>query len=264
LIRIFFSVLRLGITHRFAYRLEVVVAVISALIVITINASVWGAVVDGRETVAGLNPVEMSTYVIVAWVVMVVAGTRLDELLGHRFRTGEVAADLIRPLDLQLFLTVRDLGRAVASIGVTALPVLLLGGLFFPFAWPSHWWTWPVLAVSLLLAFLIAAQVAFLTGIASFRLKNIIGLSRLKAAVVALLSGAVIPLYAMPAWAKPVVMWLPFQGMAHAPASLFLERVPPADLWHPLGFQLFWVVALLVMSRLAWRWALQHLTVQGG
>ena len=262
--RVMFAALRLGIAHRFAYRLEVVVAVVAAIIVVTINASIWSSVVHGRTEVAGLTAVEMSTYVIIAWVAATVCSTKIDEILGHRFRSGELASDLLRPMDLQLFMIARDLGRALVSVALTASPVVLFGALVFPFAWPSHWWSWPALALSLLFGVLIGAQVAFLIGISTFYFKNISGLIRMKAAAVGILSGAVIPLYVMPDWAASIVAWLPFQGMSHIPATLFLERVAMGDLWRPLGLQLLWVLLLAVGCRIAWYRATRHLTVQGG
>lgn len=263
-LRVLAACVRLGALHRFAYRLEIATSLISSLIVVVLNASIWGAVVEGREQLAGMTPLQVSTYVIVAWTVTTVSATRLDEVLGNRFRSGQIAADLLRPLDLQAYLTARDAGRALTALGVTAVPVVVLTSTVFPLAWPTRLWSWLFVAVSVALAVLIGAQIAFLVGIASFRLKNISGLAHLKATTTAVLSGAVVPLDAMPDVIRGVILALPFQGMSHAPASLFLERVPWTEALGILGVQAAWVAGLWVLCRLAWRWALHHLTVQGG
>lgn len=262
--RALWSAARLGAQHRFAYRLEVLVAAASAVIVVALNASVWRSVGEGRPTVAGMDQTELTTYVVVAWLVAIAAGTQLDGILAHRFRSGEIAADLLRPLDLQAFLTARSLGRSAASLTITAIPVLLLSSLAFPIRWPDHAWAWPAAGVSALLGALIGAELAFLVGITVLRLRHIEGLTRIKAIVVAVLSGAVIPLDAMPAALLPLVDLLPFRAIAHLPTCLFLERYPLADIWWPFSQQLVWCLGLLLLCRSAWHWALQDLTVQGG
>lgn len=263
-LRVWLACIRLGAAHRYAYRLEVVTSLVSALMILVLNASVWRAAVSGRAHLAGLPALELGTYVIVAWTVTTVSTTRLEEHLGNRFRTGEIAAELVRPLDLQAFLVARDLGRALATLVVTAVPVLVCGALLFPIAWPTHLWTWPVVLVSVGLGVLIGAQFSFLVGLASFRLKSVSGIAQLKNTLVALLSGAVVPLDVLPDVVRPIVLALPFQGMSHTAATLFLERVPADALWRPLGVQVSWAIALFLACRLAWRRALVHLTVQGG
>jgi ABC-2 type transport system permease protein len=256
--------MRLGLLHRFAYRLEVATSLVSSLMVMVLNASIWNAAVEGRPELGGLTRLQLSTYVIVAWGVTTVSSTRLDENLGMRFRTGHIASDLTRPLDLQLFFVARELGRALATLVLVGAPIVVVAATLYPLAWPAHWWTWPSFFGSIALGVVIGAQVAFLVGIASFPLKNVTGLSHLKATLTALLSGAVIPLDALPQWLRPFVMALPFQAMSHVPASLFLERVPWQALWRPLGVQVAWAAGLFLVCRFAWSRAIDHLTVQGG
>jgi len=263
-IRVAWGCVRLGATHRFAYRLEVATAILWALIIVVLNASIWGEVSRGREQVAGMSPQEISSYVIVAWVFVTVTGCRIEELIGHRFRTGQIAMDLIRPLELQTYLVYRQIGRASANLLLTATPVLLIAAVLFPVVWPTAWWTWPVVALSLILGVLIAAHLSFLIGIFAFQLKNIAGLGQLKATLGGLMSGAVVPLDAMPGVAREVVMWLPFQAICHTPVILFLERVPVEQIWMPLGVQLAWLCVLFGLCRVMWSRALSHLTVQGG
>ncbi len=263
-LRVLAACMRLGLLHRFAYRMEVLTAWISSLVVVVLNGSIWTAVVDGRDGLAGMTAEQVSTYVVVAWIVTTVSATRLDEILGSRFRSGEIAGDLCKPLDLQTWLVGRDMGRAVASLALTATPVLLCAAFVFPLVWPRSPVTWPLVGLSLVLATLIGAQLAFLVGIAAFRLKNVTGLAHFKATSTAVLSGAVVPLDAMPDAIRRVVLWLPFQGMSHTPATLFLERWDASAVSAALGVQLLWVVLLWLACRWAWGRAIEHLTVQGG
>lgn len=250
---------RLGAVHRFTYRLEVVVAVVSALAVVAVSTSLWSAAARTAGGVAGMDPAAIGTYAVVAWLVAATAGGRVEEDIGDRFHTGAVASDLCRPVDLQAFVLAREAGRSAASLLLTAVPVFAVMAVFFPMTLPSVP-TWGAFAVSVVLAGAVAAQIGFLVGLASFRLRRSVGLAHLKAALVLLFSGAMIPVDALPEGARLVALALPFQAIAHTPASVFLERWTLAD----LGLQALWAAALLLCCRLAWRGAVRHLTVQGG
>ena len=75
--------LRMGIKLVLAYRLEAAVQVVSASVVALLNWSLWTAIFQGRETVAGRTVAEMTTYVIVAWTITTFYATRVDQLLAE-------------------------------------------------------------------------------------------------------------------------------------------------------------------------------------
>jgi len=255
---------RLGMVHRFTYRLEVVVAVVAALAVVVVNTSLWTAAAEGIGTLGGLDQTQLGTYTVVAWLVATAVGGRVEDLVGERYRSGAIAADLVRPLDLQGYVLAREAGRGLATLLLTAVPVFAIMALFFPLSLPSRVGTWAVFLASMALGGAVGGQIGFLVGIASFRLHNVSGLAHLKAAAVLLLSGAVIPVDAMPDGIRSLVLALPFSAIAHVPTTVFLERVTGGALVGILAVQAGWAVALLLACRLAWRRALLHLTVQGG
>ena len=262
--KVLLSCVKIGFLLRFTYRTEVVTALASAFITVLLNASLWGAVAEGRDEIAGLTPARLSTYVIVAWIILSTAGSRLDENLGNRFRSGQIACDLTKPLDLQLYLTCRDIGRACASVWLTALPTLLLASLLFPVVLPANAWTWVAFVPSLALAVIASSTLAFAVGIVSFRTKQILGVSRIKATVIALLSGAVVPLDTLPDWLETPLAWSPLAVVGHLPVSIFLEKGDLAFAGAVLGVQLFWVLVLIGLTRIVWSRSLRHLAIQGG
>ena len=256
--------LRLGVNLVLAYRLEVVVKIFSASIVALLNWSLWTAIFQGRDAVAGRSAEELTTYVIVAWIVTTFYANTLDQWLSWRFRSGDIAVDLLRPWSLQAHLYLRDLGRAGGSLLLTTLPLALWTGTLLPLRTPEHPSTWALFALSLLLAHAISFGFSWLVGMVAFRLRNAAGLAHLKSTLIAIFSGALIPLDLYPDAIRGVVLLLPFQGMSHVPASLFVETFPVEALWRPLLTQVFWAVALAVAGALAFRRAQRILVVQGG
>ena len=254
---------RLGATHRFTWRLEVVVAALSALAVVVVNASLWIAAAD-HGPVAGLAKPALGTYVVVAWLVAVAVGGRVEEWVGERFYTGAIASDLVRPMDLHAWALARHLGRSAASMLHTAVPVFAVMGLWFPVALPRHLVTWGLFAVSVSLAAVVGGQIGFLVGLLAFRLGRVTGVAHLKAAAVWLLSGAMIPIFALPVRVQDLVAVLPFQALAHVPAVLFTERVTGPEAFGLLGLQAFWALLLWGACRLGWAWAQRRIVVWGG
>jgi ABC-2 type transport system permease protein len=256
--------LRLGANLVLAYRLEVLVRIVSASLVAFLNWAVWSAIFVGRDTVAGRTASELTTYVIVAWVITTFYGTRVDELVASRFRTGDISIDMLRPWNLQLHLYFRDLGRAGTALLLTTLPLALWTGILLPLRAPEHTWTPFVFALSLLLAHAISFGIAWLVGLAAFLLRNSTGLAHLKATIIGIFSGALVPLDLYPDALQQVILWLPFQGMSHVPAQFFTEHVALNHIWFPLTVQVGWALALAALGALAYRAACRRLVIQGG
>ncbi len=80
-----------------------------------------------------------------------VFGGGFEEELIERIRTGDVAVDLYRPVDLQGWWLASDLGRALFHLLGRGVVPLVFGALLFPLALPASPLTWVafVLAVAL-------------------------------------------------------------------------------------------------------------------
>ena len=256
--------LRLGVNLVLAYRLEVVVQILSASIVALLNWSLWTAIFQGREVVAGRTAAELTTYVVIAWIVTTFYANRLDQWLSSRFRSGNIAVDMLRPWSLQLHLYFRDLGRAGCAFVLTTVPLMLWTALLLPLRMPERWQSWGLFLVSLMLAHAISFGFSWLVGMAAFRLRNAAGLAHLKATLISVFSGALIPLDLYPESIRWLILLLPFQGMSHVPASLFVETVPLGEVWRPLLTQAVWAAVLVVLGWLAMRRASRIMVVQGG
>ena len=256
--------LRLGASLVLAYRLEVIVQIASASIVALLNWPLWSAIYQGRDLVAGRTAAEMTTYVVVAWIVTTFYGNQIDRFVGARFRTGALAVDLLRPWSLQAHLYLRDLGRAGCALALTTLPLFVWTQALLPLQAPRDPVVWAAFFASLLLAHAISFGFSWLVGVASFQLRNAAGLTHLKSTVIAVFSGALIPLDLYPAPLRRVVLWLPFQGMSHTPANIFVEAIPTAHLWRPLLVQAGWTALLAAAGAWAFHRATRKIVIQGG
>lgn len=252
---------RIGFRHHLAYRSEVVLQLASASLVVGLNGTLWTAAGAARPVIAG-EPAEVwRGLVLVAWAGGAAVSTRVHEELGARFADGQIAADLLRPLPLSAGLWARDAGRAAASLLVGTLPLLVLCAVAFPAGLTLAPWQGGLWVASLALAHAANVGLSFLIGLAAMRVRNVVGLSYLKATLVSLFSGALIPLELFPSPLRFVAFCLPFHTFARSPAAVLLGREPALPL---LLEQAAWAGGLWVVGVLAWRHAAHILTVEGG
>lgn len=253
---------RIGFAHVLAFRAEVAVQLVSALLVAGLNGSLWRAATAGRAQVAGVPADEMMSYVVIAWVSVSFVATRVNEDVGRRVRDGQIASDLLRPMSFPLQCYARDLGRAFGTLLVQTTPLFVVTALLFPTRLPERPSTWLLWLASLVLAHAVNFGLSFLVGIAALPLHEVTGLTHLKSTLVSVFSGALVPLELFGPTLRTVAFALPFHAMAWAPASVFLERDLP--LLEVLGSQAAWALAMNALAALGWRAAAHTLTVQGG
>ncbi len=252
---------RVGFRHVLAYRAEAAVQLVSIGLIAALNGSLWSAATRSAPSIAGLSSPELLAYVVAAWSSVSFVATRINEDIGMRFREGLIAADLVRPVDLQAWWYARDLGRACAILGLHTLPLLAASILAFGPPLPDEPARWALWLVSLVLAHATNFGVSFLVGIAALPLHDVTGLSHLKATLVSVFSGALIPLALFPPIVRDVALCLPFHAMAHAPATVLLGQDDAARV---LSGQLLWALGLWVIGALTWQAARRVLVVQGG
>ena len=250
----------LGAREVLAYRTELLARCVSAALVGVLTTSVWLAVTRGRTEVGGVPASALVTYVLVAWLWAAAVSTRVDQHLADRAASGALALDLLRPGSLQAQAYFRDLGRTAATAVFTTVPLLAGALVVVPVPVPTAPSAWLAFAASLPVSHALAFALAWLVGLGAVLLRTGTGLLHLKGAVLALLSGALIPLEIYPDAVRHVVVWLPFAGLSHTPAALLTGR-GGLDL---LAVQAGWAVLLLGLGHRAWRSVSRHLVLQGG
>jgi ABC-2 type transport system permease protein len=224
------------------------------------------AVYEERDDVGGYSEADTVTYVwLTQGLLSVVAsfGPSWYEL-SLRVRSGNVATDLQRPLDLQRLLLAQDGGRAVYMLLCRAVPPFLIGALFFELVVPESVLVWVAFASSVCLAVLVSFAIRFLVNLMSFWLLDYRGPTNLAMVVTFLLSGLIMPLAFFPEPFGDVARVLPFASMLQLPIDIFVGAASGAEVAAVLALQAFWAFALLGLGRAALAAGTRKLVVQGG
>jgi ABC-2 type transport system permease protein len=224
------------------------------------------AVYEQRDDIGGYSEADAITYVWLAQgLLSVVAsfGPSWYEL-ALRVRSGNVATDLQRPLDLQRLLLAQDVGRAAYQLLFRAVPPFLLGALVFEVVVPDAALQWLAFGISLALALLVSFAVRFLVNLMSFWLLDWRGPTMLAMVVSHLLSGLIVPLAFFPEPFDVIARVLPFASMLQLPVDIFVGAASGAEVVAVLALQAFWAFALLGLGRAVVAAGTRKLVVQGG
>lgn len=203
------------------------------------------------------------TYVWLGQALLCLLPFRVDHELDRMIRSGNVAYELLRPVDLYAFWYARAVATRTAPTLLRAAPLLVIATL-------TGWIRWPapqnVLACAAALtgAVLLTSAITMLMNVSLFWTLSGRGINAIATASLFLLSGMIVPLPLFPEALQPVLNFLPFRGICDVPYRLFTGHIPPGELPGVLAHQAAWIVALVLIGRWLLRRAARRVVIQGG
>jgi ABC-2 type transport system permease protein len=246
------------------YRGTTLLSLISDLVWVAVLYYLWRTIYAGQASLGSFDWRAMRTYIIVSYAVnALIRFSSAARMLGP-IRTGEVAVDLLRPVDYMQSQLAQTLGAALVEGLLSSVIALLLGILVFEIAPPASPLAALLFLVSVGMGFLIKFLINFLVSLLCFWTTNGVGLIWAQMAITGIFSGALVPLQFLPGWLQTVALALPFQAIIYTPLTIYLGTADGLALWRALGVQVFWVLALWVLARRLWMPAVRALELQGG
>jgi ABC-2 type transport system permease protein len=199
-----------------------------------------------------------------AFLMMLPFTANPDPEVRQMIRTGAVAYELTRPLDLYGLWYTRALAARSAPTLLRSVPQFVIAMTFFGMQPPPSVTSavaWLAATFGALL--LVSAVMAFVTITLLWTVSGD-GVARITPSLAMLGAGLIIPLPLFPAWARPIFDFLPFRGMADAPFRLYLGHLPPSALGGVLLHQFLWTAFFVWAGRALLARGLNRLVVQGG
>lgn len=233
-----------------------------------IVACTYVALWDERPGLGGYDQAQALTFVWVSQSLLAAGaliGGGFQEEMQERVRTGDIAVDLYRPADLQMWWLAADLGRAAFQLAGRGVVPLLVGALAFPLALPVDPVRWLLFAVSVLLGLVVGFALRYLLGLAAFWLMDGAGINLMATVVSIFFSGMLLPLTVFPGGFGEFVRVLPWAAMLQVPLDVLLgAHAGAGGAARALGFQAGWALVLLGAGRLLQAAATRKVVVQGG
>lgn len=256
--------LRISFMSVLAYRARYFVGVITYLVHVAVYYFLYKALYQGTGEIHGYNLPDMITYVSIGWISKSFYLNYIDHQLATDVRMGQIAMDLIKPVDFQIMHFFRGYGQSLFRILLFTPPIVLATVLVFPVHGPSSGAHLALFFLSTLFSALIYLGLNYLFGVAAVFFLSIEGILYPKNMMIELFSGLLIPIDWFPGWFQTLSALLPFQAIAFVPLSIYLGRLQGLALAEALGFQALWAVGLFIAGRALWGLCQRHLLVQGG
>ncbi|MCB0106600.1 MAG: ABC-2 family transporter protein, partial [Caldilineaceae bacterium] len=229
-----------------------------------LRVAVMMALYGARTEVAGIDLQAAITYTGLAQAVIAYLSIFGWYDLMRSVNSGEVAADLLKPLSYFRYWMAVDLGRALVAFLLRGVTIMVVYALFFEITMPHNLLQWLALLVALILGWLLSFAWRFLVNLAAFWSPNALGIGRFAFGIAWVLSGFFMPLRFFPDWAQRLCHLTPFPSMVNTTIEIYLGLLSGWALVWALLVQGFWIVLLVWLCKLTLRAGVRRLVIQGG
>lgn len=220
-------------------------------------------------------PMQLGAVIAYVWLGQAFLGLlpwNVDAELATLIRTGGVAYELSRPLDLYTFWFFRTVAYRTAGTTLRVIPMVIFAMLLLPLLGLSDWAlkpppTWAaglLFVVSIGMAVLLSSAVTMLMHIALVWTLSGEGINRIMLSIVTIFTGMVIPLPLFPDWLQPVLHWQPLRGVVDVPYRIYSGDILPLVAMGEIVQQACWIVLLIWCGRWLLSVSIRRLVVQGG
>ncbi len=262
--RLFWELTKLSFQRQLTYRAALVAGLATNLFFGILRASVLVALYGARTTVAGMSIRDAITYTALTQGIITYLSMFGWYDLMNSVASGEVAADLLKPLSYFRFWLAQDLGRALVAFLLRGVSIMLLYMLIFDITLPHGIEQGLALAAAFSLSWFVSFAWRFLVNLAAFWTPNAKGVGRFAFGIAWVLSGFFMPLRFFPAWFITLCNFTPFPSMVNTNIEIYLGLLRGAALWQALLLQVFWAIGLTAICQAVLRRGVRRLVIQGG
>ncbi|MBN2659384.1 MAG: ABC-2 family transporter protein [Spirochaetales bacterium] len=221
------------------------------------------------------QPMDFSQVIDYLWLgqaLLLILPFRVDREITGLIRTGNLAYELSRPVDLYLFWYFRALAVRLGSVFLRALPMIVFTVFLFPLIGlenialkpPPSLEVFLLFTLSLWGAFFLAASLSVLMSITALWTISTEGVDQFLPSLIWIFSGIIIPLPFFPESLQIVFRFLPFRGLLDIPFRIYNGGLAGPAVLESMAVQFFWIVALVLLGRIMLKRGLQRLIIQGG
>lgn len=265
-LRRYFSLTRAGILESFTFRSSLFLNLLGNLVYMIVMFFLWRAIYASspQTTVNGMTFRETLVYLTMAGAIFSTLDVYLVWKMGRDIQSGQISLYFTKPMDFFLREFFYVSGNVVVQLFLTLLPTFLIVCMFTGWTIPLGW-NLLVFVPAIFLSLLLNFSIDFIVGTLCLYTQSFWGINMVKEVIVLLLSGATVPLAFFPDTFRTVASFLPFQAMYNLPLQILISRTFTwADYARAIGVQLFWVVVLVILGRLFFRYSSKIITVNGG
>lgn len=247
-----------------AYRFDVISTIVIQCLVVIATSFFWVAAYGQRQSAMGVTLDQMLTYSIMSALLSCLLTANVEDRIIQSVRKGNVALDMIRPVNIFGIYLAEDLGAVFIAICQNALPLLLIACTLIKVPVPSSGFNFLLFLFSLILSYFINWLITACYSMLAFFVISMGPLNQIKNVLIRILSGSIIPLWFFPEGLQAVLKFLPFVYIYQLPLSIYIGKLALPDIMMQMGLQLAWLAILYGVFRMIQRKVLSNVLIQGG
>jgi len=264
-IGVYWQFVRMGFRRESRYLSAALAGLVANVVFGLIKAAVLlGAAQAAGGTVAGYTTGMLSAYVWLSQGMLGAVTLSGSAEIGERIRTGDIAVDLARPVDVQLAHLATDLGRATFTFVPRGLPSVAIGLLFVGMTMPTTVLPYVLGVVSLYLGITLSFLCRFAVNLVGFWTIETRGVQNLYMVASSFLSGLFVPVPIFPDWLQAIALSTPFPSIMMTPIDILSGRIGGLDAVAAMAVQVGWVLLIGLAGHLLLVAGQRKLEVQGG
>ncbi len=257
------------IKSNFAYKGRFYLGMLRKFFGMFIYYYLWMAIYASTTSgeLGGFTRSEMILYVFMSYTISDIIMVGISSEIGRDVVDGNVAMNLIKPINYRMSLVFKAFGIMVYRLVVPSLfiwiglEVFKVTKLGMDMSSPGRILSF---LLSLFLSFLIYVFFDYCFGLLAFITTYIFGMTIIKNAVLNFLTGKLIPISFFPAIFQKIFSFLPFTAMTYVPVMIYLGKCSGTEMIFELTKQLVWVVLLYVLGSFLWKKVEKRMVILGG
>ncbi len=213
---------------------------------------------------------QMSTYI---WLqqafYMMFNMWSVDKEILEQCKTGDIAMELVRPIDIYSIWHAKTLGRKSALVTLRAIPIILLCTLpvfgEYGLSWPVSITAFIFFMITLILSVTIIMSYVMLMYVCVMKTVSDKGIRVAFQMLIEACSGSLIPIAFMPDIVIKILKFTPFYYMQNASFNIYNGYITNIkEMIEIICIQFLWLIILTAIGKKLTRKQLRKIVVQGG
>ncbi len=266
--RLYWEFIKNTFQAELAYRTNTLLSFTGRIVTLLVQIAIWRAIMQnsGGSATAGATVVtfeEMVTYSVVSAAISIFVTNEIIWIIDWKIRTGEIATDLIKPIDLRVQLLSRTIGGIGSDVFIQLVPTLLIGFIGFGLKLPTFQ-NGILFVIAVVNGLLISFAICYLLGLSGFWWNRVQQFNTVLRVSLRLFSGSFVPLWFFPKALADVAMILPFRLIYFTAISIYMGKLTSQEAIWQIMLQFIWLAGFFLLERLMWHRAIRRLVIQGG
>lgn len=250
--------------QNYYYKINSYIEIMSSILKISIQISVWTALYSEKENINGITLDEVISFLIINLVMTYIAYTDIGSKIAVYVREGTIGVHFLRPVNFKLFLISEDMGESCFKVIFNVLPVCIFISIIRGLLIPHSYLFLILFLLSALLAVQLMYQLKYVLGLLSFWFRTSFYMNWFSRALFELFAGTFLPLWFYPDFLYNLSRFLPFRYILFDPISIYLGKVKIDGAIYILIIQFIWIVILHLIDTYMWKKIKSIVTVDGG